>query len=189
MGRDKLLLALPSGDVLLEFPAAALRATCTDLLAVGARPEHHVHLAGFRTVADALPDCGPLGGVLAALESAPTPWVLVLAADLPCVDAGLLSALQTAAEVDPDRALVTDGPGGPEPLVAAWPRALAPLLRRRLLAGERKAENALPPSRRRRWPYGEALRNARLDDPFRNVNAPGDWADFQSAFGSSTNRA
>lgn len=49
--------------------------------------------AGYRTVEDPLPDAGPLAGIAAGLAAARTPWLFVLAGDMPHVSGGLVDAL------------------------------------------------------------------------------------------------
>lgn len=176
MGRDKLLLELADGRRLVQVPAAALSATCRELLAPGLGPAHAPFLPGFRAVPDAVAGAGPLGGLVAGLEACRTPWALVLAGDLP--GAGpWLHALQVAAAEEPGMPLVpVDETGRLQPLSAAWPAASAPALRRLLEAGERSLQRILESVPHRTWPYDAARRAARLEHPFRNVNRPEDWA-------------
>src|SRR5690349_14435133 len=47
-------------------------------------------VAGFRTVRDALADQGPLAGVAAGLAAARTPWLLVVAGDMPYITGALV---------------------------------------------------------------------------------------------------
>lgn len=173
MGTDKLLLRLPDGARLMERPGAALRAVCGACLQVGGGTAHA--LADFTPLADAPQAEGPLAGLLAALYAARTAWVLVLAGDLPAVDAAFLAALQDEAERDPARALLPQSAAGLQPLCAAYPRALAARIAAAAAAGERAVHAALPLEARRAWPYEEAAAAARIADPFRNINRPSDW--------------
>lgn len=175
MGQDKLLLPWPGGGRVVDRPAAALRAVCGELVSVGRAPGADLGLNGFRPLADVEAHQGPLAGILAALEEAATPWVLVLAGDMPDVTPQLLAALQREAERDPARALIPAGPVGPEPLAAAYPAALAPVVRERFRSGIRAARAALPLDLQRAWPYEEVRAVARLDPPFCSLNDPEDW--------------
>lgn len=170
MGRDKLLLPL-DGARLIDRPAAALRATCAELSCVG----RELDLAGFRALPDARRDCGPLGGLVAALEDASTAWILAVAGDLPELTAAFLRQLQEAAEQQSGAALVPLGPHGPEPLLAAWPRAAAVLLRRRLEDRKLALHEALAELPHRLWAPPPA---AKMPAPWRNLNAPEDWEAF-----------
>jgi molybdopterin-guanine dinucleotide biosynthesis protein A len=79
---------------------------------------------------DRLPDAGPLGGVEAALASAAHPLLLVLAVDLPEIQAGLLRRL--ARQGAPGAGAVPRVNGALEPLAAFYPRAALPLARQLL---------------------------------------------------------
>lgn len=170
MGHDKLLLPVDGGH-LVDRPAAALRATCTELRCAG----RELSLAGFRALPDARSGCGPLGGLVAALEDALTPWVLAVAGDLPELTAAFLRQLQDAAETRPGVALVPLGPRGPEPLLAAWPRQAARVMRRRLEDGRLALHEALAELPHHLWAPPPA---AKIPAPWRNLNAPEDWEAF-----------
>lgn len=89
---------------------------------------------GSRTIADAAPDCGPLAGLVAALESCSTNWALVLAADLPRITERELRLLLEAPRDGVDVAALAPA-GVAEPLAALYSRGTAPFWRRRLLEG------------------------------------------------------
>ncbi|MBS0388730.1 MAG: NTP transferase domain-containing protein, partial [Proteobacteria bacterium] len=75
--------------------------------------------ASYACIADALPDLGPIGGIHAALHAHPQAAWLVLACDLPFLDAATLQ--QLIAERDPRRiasAFRSNHDGKPEPLCA-----------------------------------------------------------------------
>ena len=78
-------------------------------------------------IVDRLPDAGPIGGILAALHAHPQAAWLVLACDLPFLDAATLQQLIAAR--DPRRlatAFRSSHDGKPEPLCAIYePASLA----------------------------------------------------------------
>jgi molybdopterin-guanine dinucleotide biosynthesis protein A len=80
---------------------------------------------GVRSVADVVPDRGAPGGVQAALAHARTPWVLVVAADMPFVTPAVVDLLlaERGAEVE---AVGFEIEGRLEPLLACYRSALAP---------------------------------------------------------------
>lgn len=134
MGRDKAFLPFPApdGPPLIARQAAVLRELgITDLLISG-RPEtdYASTVPGARIVFDAVPDAGPLAGLMAALAAARHEHILVLAVDLPRMTAGCLRNLLAAAS--PPAGIVPLGPQGYEPLAALYPRTLLPLLDRAL---------------------------------------------------------
>ncbi len=178
MGCDKLSLRLEGGERLVERPASALREVCGFLLAVGTPCEGDLGLAGFRAIPDAVAGMGPLGGLLAAMEAATTPWVLLVAGDMPWLSGAFLAALQAEAMRDPARALIPRSPRGLEPLAAAYPVLLAPQVGAALQTGRLAAHAALPVEMRRIWDYGGTRETGRLRDPFLNLNAPEEWVAF-----------
>lgn len=130
-----------------------------------------------RQVHDRLVDAGPLAGIDAAFAATRAPWLLVLAGDLPEVHPALLAALLDAATADVDAVVPRRG-GHPEPLLALYHRRCAPVVRRRLAAGQgRVAGLAEDAALRPCWLDEAALRRA---DPalrsFRGINTPADLA-------------
>lgn len=91
---------------------------------------------------DACPGQGPLAGLEAALAECPAPWILVLACDLPRVDAELIHTI-LAGRAPGVSAVVPRTPQGLEPLVACYSPRLLPLLRAYLQSGRRSAQGFL----------------------------------------------
>ncbi len=170
MGQDKLLLSV-AGERLVDRPAAALRATCARLCCVG----RELGLGDFTPLVDARPGCGPLGGLVAALEHAGEGFVLALAGDLPEVDAAFLARLQAEAEKEPASVLIPRCEGRLEPLAAAWPASLAAPLRAELEADRLSLHRCLEQLPHRVWQLDGA---AKMRAPLRNLNAPQDWQAF-----------
>lgn len=82
-------------------------------------------------IPDARRACGPLGGLVSVLERCSTRWALIIAADLPWLDAGHLRLLLDARDESLDLlTLSTDG--RPEPLAALYHQRTAAFWRRRL---------------------------------------------------------
>jgi len=92
-------------------------------------------------VRDAVPDCGPLGGIAAALVQATYPQVAVLAIDLPGMQAtwfrALLEKTQSGVGVVGRRDHCF------EPLAALYPRELSGLAHEALAAGEYSLQRLL----------------------------------------------
>jgi molybdopterin-guanine dinucleotide biosynthesis protein A len=131
MGRDKATLAY-HGRTQLEVGLGLLRelgipgwiSVRPDQVADPARAHHP-------QIVDGTDGAGPIAGILAALRTEPGAAWLVLACDLPFLDATTLRTLVAAR--DPQRvatAFRSGHDGLPEPLCALWePRAGAPLER------------------------------------------------------------
>jgi molybdopterin-guanine dinucleotide biosynthesis protein A len=123
-------------------------------------------IAGYRSVQDAVAGAGPLAGIAAALAAVATPWLLVIAGDMPHVTGELIDELLARAEGD---AACVRERGLPEPLISVIHRRVLPVIEARLAAGRFKA-SAL---------FTEAgLAVAWLDDPdpraLKSINAPED---------------
>jgi molybdenum cofactor guanylyltransferase len=145
MGIDKRLL-LVEGEPMLRRVAAAVAAVADELIVVVApnRPLPPGILDGIdvRVAIDRRTDAGPLAGIEAGLLAATAGRVLVIAGDLPWLDAGLLRDLLDGLEGAD--AVAADGGHGPEPLLAAYRRGPGLAAATRLLdAGERRASNLL----------------------------------------------
>ena len=132
---------------------------------------------GVEVHADLIPDVGAIGGLYTALASSTAGRVIVVACDLPFLDAPILQRLVE---------LSTNGDGawirsarGVEPLIACYRTAAAPLVRRAIEAGRLRAAD-----------LGETLRMTPLegaalaafgpvDRLIENVNTPEDLARVQ----------
>ncbi len=119
MGADKAFLAL-NGRTLLARALDLTRSITPEVRIVGDRTKFSPFAP---TVEDIFPNCGPLGGIHAALRSSGTELNLILAVDLPFASLALLQYLITQAIGSPD-ALVTVArtPEGWQPLCATYRR-------------------------------------------------------------------
>lgn len=131
-GRDKGALVI-GGRSIIERQLAELTQLTDDILVVGgpAPPQ-----APVRVVPDRVPDCGPLGGLDAALAAARDDVLVLLACDMPYVTAGLLGhLLALTKEAD---AVVPRTDRGYHPLCAAYTRACGAAVARCLAGGRLK---------------------------------------------------
>ncbi len=122
MGRDKALLEADNAPLWNRQRDVLAAAGAAEIL-LSARPDQAwvPRVAGFSAVVyDAMPGCGPLVGVTAALERAAHPWLAVLAIDLPALSAGWFAEL--AAHCAPGVGVVGRREGWFEPLAALYPR-------------------------------------------------------------------
>lgn len=124
---------------------------------------------GLRTVVDAVAGAGPLAGVHAGLAACTTPWLLVVAGDMPHLDGALIDRMIGAASESVDAVGIRID-GLPEPLfclLRVGPAREA--IERRFAEGKRKASELLTDS---------GLRVAWLEDIDRaaltNLNTPDD---------------
>jgi len=133
-------------------------------------------IPGHRTVADRIAGAGPLAGIAAGVAEARTPWLLVIAGDMPYISAALIDRLLALATDEADAVGIRIG-GLPEPLVCALRvAAVRPHLERRLAGGQLKASALLTDDGLRVSWIEEAELRA-IDPELRalfNVNEPDD---------------
>ncbi len=169
MGQDKALL--PFHGEPLTVSLARTVSQITDRVSIIGDPANYSHL-GFPVVADAVPRCGPAGGIYTALLRNETDWNVVVACDMPRVTAALLRTLvrhAVDAEGDCGDCIVPLGfDGQPEPLCAVYHLRCRPVL-----------ERAICENRLRMRDLVAELRPVLVSgaDPgcFLNVNTPADW--------------
>ncbi len=184
--KTELVIDPEDGRTIFERQVAVLAPRVGEILVSSARA-----VAGYRTVADAVPDAGPLAGIAAGLAAARTPWVLVVAGDMPHLRGDVIELLFERAVDDVD-AVAFSIDGFPEPLMSLVARTPALAAVQRLLAaGTRKASRLLTDADLRvAWIDGATLRAI---DPelhsFSNVNEPADLGNtgFSPGSRSGTN--
>lgn len=133
----------------------------------------------YACIADALPDIGPIGGIHAALHAHPRIAWLVLACDLPFLDAATLQ--QLIAERDPRRvatAFRSSHDGKPEPLCAIYEPASVGPIDAHIAAGKRCPRDFLSNA-------DAALLTLRHPRALDNVNTGDEYLDAQSRIGGT----
>ncbi len=125
MGRDKAFLEI-EGELLWRRQLGTLRELSPAQLMISGPP--HPEWSDCEIVADEIADAGPLAGVTAALQRCTTPFLVVLAVDLPWMTADFLRSLSHGA--------VPRGSAGFEPLAAVYPATCASLAAQKLSSGD-----------------------------------------------------
>lgn len=169
MGRDKALLPYLGRTMLEHVAAQVLEAAGT--VAIVADPARYAHF-GFPVIPDERGGCGPLGGIVAALAASTKEWNLMVACDMPQLDAPFLRNLIAAACEMPGAldCLVPLGPCGPEPLCAVYHRRSLPRLRSALDRNILKMKAVMAS-------LDAHMVSVRDPGRFRNVNTPEDRAE------------
>jgi molybdopterin-guanine dinucleotide biosynthesis protein A len=126
-GRDKSALIV-GGRAILDRQLDQLRQITDDILLIGGGAGGRVQ--NVRVVPDRAPDCGPLGGLDAALAAARDDRLVLLACDMPFVSAPFLAYLLRLTE-NAD-AVVPRTQRGYHPLCAAYSRMCQASIARRL---------------------------------------------------------
>lgn len=171
-GVRKALLNVGGGVTILDRSLGLMRELFPAAIVIANEPEPYAH-AGAPIVGDPIPGKGAPGGLLAALEAAKTPWVFLLACDMPLVEAKVIRAL--ASHVTPDtKSVIAIRDGRPEPLHAFWSTTLAPRLSEMLRTGDPSFRDLLAEIPHVRVPVDELGDGAART--FSSVNTPEDLA-------------
>ncbi|HET9627575.1 MAG TPA: molybdenum cofactor guanylyltransferase [Kofleriaceae bacterium] len=175
-GIDKRLVVV-AGRTIFDRQVEAL-APCVAEIVVSARRAVHQRgeIAGFRTVADDVADVGPLAGIAAGLVAVTTPWLFVLAGDMPWVSRALIALVLARADDESDAVGIRIG-SRPQPLCTALRTEVwRPIVTGRIAAGLLKASALLTDVQARvRWIEEGEVRG--VDPELRslhNVNAASD---------------
>jgi molybdenum cofactor guanylyltransferase len=171
-GRNK-GTALVGGAPIVERQVEALRKVAQHLLFVGPRAGQAA-APDVPTVRDLVPGSGALGGIYTAIMAAPTERTLVVACDMPFLDARFLERLIT---VDPlAEVTIPRTADGLQPLCAVYNKSAASVLRQRIDAGRLKVTDALTELRLRVVTQDEISKYDPDGTLFFNVNTPDDHA-------------
>lgn len=171
MGQNKALMPL-GGERLVDRVVRTLRASCAELLMVTNSPAVYAGV-GIRMVGDVWPGKGSLGGIYSAIYHATTPYVLVVACDMPFLQAATLTYL--IEQIGDHDVVIPDVLGEQQPLHAIYARTCLAPIRRRLEAGRLKIVGFLPAVRVRTvtaeelQPFDPELR------AFQNLNTPDEF--------------
>jgi len=156
-------LVVVEGETIFARQVAVLAPRVAEILVSSA-----TDIEGYRTVRDAVADVGPLAGIAAGLAATKTPWLLVVAGDMPHLDAALIDRMFQGRGPDVDAIGIRIG-DLPEPLFCLLHTRVLAAIERRLASRRFKASGLLT---------DEGLRVRWIDDAdprsFRNVNSPED---------------
>lgn len=93
MGRPKALIRLPSAKTMIEHVAETAALVAHEVVILGQACELPESLAHLKVLEDEAPNAGPLGGLAALLRYAHDRWALLLACDMPLLEAGVLAMM------------------------------------------------------------------------------------------------
>jgi molybdopterin-guanine dinucleotide biosynthesis protein A len=174
-GQDKSRLIV-EGRTIIVRQVDVLQRVASDVFVVGGPPDRYADL-GLAVYADREAGLGAIGGLVTALEIARQPRVLVIASDLPFLEAAVLRQLAALSD-HADGAWIRTA-RGVEPLLACYRRECLGPIRQAVDAGQRKLAD-----------LGAVLRMAELSEAdltamgasprlLTNVNTPDDWRRLQ----------
>jgi len=175
MSADKAFVVL-DGWTLLARALESARSVTSDVRIVGDAAK----FASFAlAVEDVFRECGPLGGIHAALRASQTELNLILAVDLPFVAPALLQYLIKRARESDETVTVAKTGGRWQPLCAVYRREFADAAEQALRAGRCRID-ALFNAGRTQIIGEEELEAAGFSpNMFRNLNTPEDLAAVQ----------
>lgn len=171
MGSDKAQLAF-GRETLLERALATAAAATDEVRIVGSRQRY----GSFgNVIEDIYPNCGPLGGIQAALSSTATDVNLVLSVDMPMMTSAFLLWLVARARSVSELIVVPDAAGSPQPLCAVYRRAVLQTAEQALQRGDYKVGRLFSQVPTLLIPEREIVANGFSPDIFQNINAPEEY--------------
>ncbi|MBI1877241.1 MAG: molybdenum cofactor guanylyltransferase [Chloroflexi bacterium] len=172
MGRDKAFLKV-GGCPVIERVLAQVGPLTDDLFISANSPEKYAHLR-LPIMPDIYPDKAALGGLYSVIRAARHNNVLVVACDMPFLNAALLQyMIDLAPTADVIVPLIS--PPQPETLHAIYSKNCLPAIERRLLANQLRLIGFFDDVSVR---YVERAEIASFDPEFRsftNMNTPEEW--------------
>ena len=167
MGKDKASLEVRRGVTQLEYVSSLLRKFCERVaVSTGPRDRSSFDLpAGLESISDIEEINGPMAGVIAGLRAAAPYGVLVVAVDMPFLEASHLLQLLSRRDESKLASVFLAEDGLPDPMCAVYEAASLPTLER--LAGEERGSL-------RRYLKGDEVERIALDRPYwlASVNDP-----------------
>lgn len=171
MGQDKAFMQL--GRQTLLQRALELART------VGGEPRIVGNAAKFAAFApvveDVYPECGPLGGIHAALSTTPSDLNLMIAVDLPFLQPDFLKHLLSRSRESGAVVVVPRGGGRLQPLCGVYRQGFAAVAERSLRAGRNKIDPLFAAVHTCIIEPDELKQNGFSEQLFRNVNTQEDW--------------
>jgi len=172
-GTDKAFLVL-DGKALVEHMITKAKSVADDILIVG--PEEKYSAYG-RVVEDFYKDCGPLGGIHAALNRSRTELNVVIPVDTPFLDTAFLAYMVDEARKNTAMVTVPKLNDGLQPLCAVYRRGFVTIAEEALKEGKHKIDALFTPEIVCVLDLnGDAMKKRGFDaSMFDNINTPKDY--------------
>ena len=172
MGSDKAFLDYGGTPLIARVHAVLAPLFAEVLIAAGTETPGRGPFPA-RAIYDATPGLGPLGGLVSGLKAATTPWLFMVACDMPNLDSSVIA--RVVSERGPGiLAVVPESAGGLESCHALYARAALPIIEAAMAEGERAPHRLF---RRLAARIVAKAEIAKLDPPVRslaNLNTPDD---------------
>ncbi|MFN2161688.1 MAG: molybdenum cofactor guanylyltransferase [Candidatus Promineifilaceae bacterium] len=170
MGRDKSFVPF-EGRPMIEVVRDRVAGLGDELILITNNPEPYAYL-NLPAFGDIYADCGPLGGIHSALANAASPYVLMVACDMPWLNRDLLEylvSLRRTADI-----VVPRLDKFPEPLHAVYSKACLDPIETKLKAGDLKITRFYGQVNVRFVDREEIARFDPQGRSFTNINSPED---------------
>jgi molybdopterin-guanine dinucleotide biosynthesis protein A len=171
MGTDKALLRLGGGKNLLQLALGTAKAISPTPIIVGSRERYSSY---GEVVEDEFADCGPLGGVHAALGATTTDLNLVLSVDMPLMTSDYLRWLVQVGGSSKELAVVPEAHGRLQSLCATYRRPSRCVIERALKQQNFKMEGIFTLISTRYIRETELEAAGFSSTIFSNINTPAD---------------
>ncbi len=171
MGADKAALDL-AGSTLLEHALATLRLVADKVFILGSKQRYGGY--GSEVIEDIFPDCGPLGGIHAALNHSQAACNLIVAVDTPFLSADFLRYIARRAHESGAVVTTAEIAGYTQPLCAVYSPEFLPLAEKALQSGVYKIATLFPMDSTLRITESEMAQFAFSAEMFENLNTPQD---------------
>lgn len=169
MGQDKALLPF-LGTPLIARVISRVAALGEEIFITTNNPQQYLDFK-VPLFEDLLPGMGALGGLYTALSVASFPVVIVVACDMPFVNADILSEAVAQLNSSKADAVVPQTEKGFEPFHAVYRRETClPAVQKALLAGERRLISWFPAVKVTPMPESELLKFDPQQAAFKNLN-------------------
>jgi molybdopterin-guanine dinucleotide biosynthesis protein A len=162
---------------LLEKAMETMRDVCDTVMIVGDPAKFASYGA---VVTDVYADCGPLGGIHAALAQSSSEINFVMAVDMPFVSREFLAFLQSTAMASDALVVVPQTSKGYQPLCALYRRDFGAAAGAALRAGKYKIDAVFPSVTVRVIHEEELLKGGFTERIFLNINTPDDLRNAES---------
>ena len=166
MGRDKALLPA-GGRTLVEQTADYVKQAAGNVTLIG--PPDRYGFLGLPVIPDVAEGFGPLAGLCTALRNTAAEWNLIVACDMPALNAELLRKLLESAESAGKDCLVPSSARGIEPLCAVYHARILPVVESALNRKLLRMQDFVRQLDHEIWPVEDA-------GLVRNVNTPEEFA-------------
>ena len=146
----------------------SVSSVCENVLISVADEPLRLELAeGARYVYDEILNAGPLAGICAGFHASSSPWLLVVACDMPFITVDALRHLLRARSPSLQAVVAIESKGREHPLCACYHRDILPVVETQLARGHRAMRDLLKQ-------LGRVQTVLLPNDALCNINAPSD---------------